>query len=154
MSAYQEASQLKVMLTRIVNDAIDSHPIVKRTLKANKCVIVSLPNQQTHTIQVRLTPFDKTVIELPYAPKVPLSALQPGKCASVWYFFDVNNGIVMQNDMWTAYGQDDLENLASGELNLIESIQILATSMQQLNDKVESQNKTIDTLNTKVQDLT
>lgn len=57
------------MLTRIVNEVIDSHPIVKRTLKAEKCVIVSAPNQQTHTIKVRLTPFDKSVIELRMRPK-------------------------------------------------------------------------------------
>ena len=139
MSAFDEASKLKVMLTRLVNEVIDGHPIVKRTLKAEKCVIVSAPNQQTHTIKVRLTPFDKSVIELPYAPKIPLSELQPNKVASVWYFYSVNNGIVMQNHMWTAYGQDDLENLASGELNLVESVQILAKAMQQLNTQLQDE---------------
>ena len=153
MSTYDEAVALKKQLSALVNDLIEQHPIVKRTLKATKCVIVSAPNQETHTIKVKLTPFDRSVIELPYAPKIPLSELQPNKVASVWYFYTVNNGIVMQNHMWTAYGQDDLENLANGELNLIESIQILAQYIQQINTSVEGIKTDIETLNSQSQDF-
>ena len=154
MSAFDEASQLKTQLTRLINEAITNHPLVKSAIKVTQCVISSAPDTKNFTIKVRLSPFDTTEIELPYSPKIPIDNLQPNMAASVWYYMDVTNGVVMQNDMWTAYGQDDLENLANGELNLVESIQVLAKTIQQLNATVESQSKSIDTLNTQVQNLT
>lgn len=153
MSTYSELAQFKAQLTAAINETIEKHPLVKSAIKVTQCVISSAPDTKNFTIKVRLSPFDTTEIELPYSPKVPISSLQPNMAASVWYYMDVTNGVVMQNDMWTAYGQDDLENLASGELNLVESVQILAKAIQQLNATTESQSKSIDTLNTQVQSL-
>ena len=154
MSAYSELAQFKAQLTAAINEAIEKHPLVKSAIKVTQCVISSAPDTKNFTIKVRLSPFDKTEIELPYSPKIPIGNLQPNMAASVWYYMDITNGTVMQNDTWTAYGQDDLESLANGELNLLEAVQLMAQLIQQLNSTVENQSKSIDTLNTQVQDLT
>lgn len=106
MSTYQEASQLKAQLTRLINEAIENHPTIKSTIKAKKASVANIANPvntTTKTVVVRL-PFDASTITLPYNPQMEsylTSGTVQGKVVSVWYNQSINNGIVMQNGDWS-----------------------------------------------------
>ena len=102
MSAYSEASQLKVQLTRLINEAIENHPTIKSAIKAKKATVESV-DTSTKTVVVRL-PFDTSTITLPYNPRMEsylTSGTGQSKVVSVWYNQSINNGIVMQNGDWS-----------------------------------------------------
>ena len=102
MSAYQEASQLKAQLTRIMNEAIENHPLVKSAIKAQKAIVISV-NTAEKTATVRF-PFDTSLVNLPYNPQMEsylTSGIVKGKVVSVWYYQSIQNGIVMQNGDWS-----------------------------------------------------
>lgn len=102
MSAYNEASQLKTQLTRLINEAIENHPTIKATIKAKKATVESV-NTSAKTVTVRL-PFDTSLITLPYNPQMEsylTGGTVQGKAVSVWYSQSINNGIVMQNGDWS-----------------------------------------------------
>ena len=106
MSAYQEASQFKAQLTRLLNEAIENHPIIKSAIKAKKATVANIKNPvntTAKTVVVRL-PFDTSLITLPYNPQMEsylTSGTVQGKPVSVWYNQSINNGIVMQNGDWS-----------------------------------------------------
>ena len=106
MSMYDEASQLKAQLTRLINEAIENHPTIKSTIKAKKATVANIDNPvntTAKTVVVRL-PFDTSLITLPYNPQMEsylTSGTVQDKVVSVWYNQSINNGIVMQNGDWS-----------------------------------------------------
>ena len=106
MSTYQEASQLKAQLTRLINEALERHPTIKSAIKAKKATVANIANPvntTAKTVVVRL-PFDTSLITLPYNPQMEnylTTGTIQGKTVSVWYNQSINNGIVMQNGDWS-----------------------------------------------------
>ncbi len=102
MSTYSEAAQLKEMLKGIVNEMIENHPLVKSAIKAKKATVDSV-NTTAKTVTVRF-PFDTSLVTLPYNPQMETyltTGTVKGKTVSVWFYQDLNNGIVMQNGSWS-----------------------------------------------------
>lgn len=102
MSRYSEASQLKAMLTDIINQAIENHPLIKSAIKVKKATIASV-NTSTKMVTVRF-PFDTTLVTLPYNPRMEsylTTGTVNGKPVSVWYYQSIQNGIVMQDGSWS-----------------------------------------------------
>lgn len=102
MSRYSEASQLKAMLTDIINQAIENHPLIKSAIKVKKATIDSV-NTSTKMVTVRF-PFDTTLVTLPYNPRMEsylTTGTVNGKPVSVWYYQSIQNGIVMQDGSWS-----------------------------------------------------
>lgn len=106
MSPFDEASQLKAQLTRLINEAIENNPTVKSAIKAKKATVANVENPvntTAKTVVVRL-PFDTSLITLPYNPQMEnylTSGTVQGKAVSIWYNQSINNGIVMQNGDWS-----------------------------------------------------
>lgn len=108
MSAYQEASQLKAMLMKIANEAVENNPSVKNAIKAQKAVVWEAANTTAKTVKIKFLAdiFNNEIEPLvfPYNSKMETflaSATPKQTIVSVWYNQSINNGIVMQNGDWS-----------------------------------------------------
>lgn len=160
MANYGEAEPVLMKLRRIIKQEIEANLSVRRSIKVNQAIVVESrpdrpnPDTEKHTVWVKLSPFDTEAVEMRYAPKIPLSELQPGNSVSYWSYLGTSSGIVMQDSFWMAYGQDDLEALASGDLSLIESVEVLADVTKQLVEVVNSLTENLKTANENISTLT
>lgn len=105
MSTYSQASQLKAQLTSIINEAIENHPLVKSAIKAQKAVVMGVPNTTEHTVKVKFPADifnpDVEALTFPYNPNIPTADLAVNKVVFIFYYQSINNGVVMQNANWT-----------------------------------------------------
>lgn len=105
MATYRDAEALVRRLRPIINSCIESHPLVKSAIKAQKAVVQAAPDTSQHTIAVKFLPdlFNDDVAAsiFPYNPKIPVSDLAKGKTVYVWYYQSLSNGVVMQNATWS-----------------------------------------------------
>lgn len=102
MANYSNAQQLLQKLKPIINQCIENHPSVKAAIKAKKAIVNSV-NITDKTVIVQF-PLDSTLITLPYNPKMETyltTGTVKGKTVSVWYYQSLQNGIVMQDGMWS-----------------------------------------------------
>lgn len=108
MSVYQEASQLKVQLTRLINEAIENHTTIKSAIKAKKAVVWEAANTTAKTVKIKFLAdiFNDEMepLEFPYNSQMEIylaNATPKQTIVSVWYNQSINNGIVMQNGDWS-----------------------------------------------------
>lgn len=106
MSTYSEASQLKSLLHSLIKEEIENNETVKSCIKARKAVVWAEPNTTNKTVRVKFLSdimSDSEPLEFPYNPRIEsyLTSAAVGKSAvSVWFYQNVNNGIVMQDGNW------------------------------------------------------
>lgn len=104
MSTYDEASRFKAQLTRLINEAIENHPLVKMALKGQKAIMWEAPNTTAKTVQVKLLPDvfnpETQPLTLGYNSKVESYLLSATpKQSAVWisYTYSINNAVVDNN---------------------------------------------------------
>lgn len=97
---FSQSKKMKEQLVALVNETIESHPMIKSAIKSKVATVVQAPDTSSYTVQVQF-PFDNTVLTLPYNPKIPVDDLSVGKNVSVWYSHSIQNAIVMNNAQWT-----------------------------------------------------
>ncbi len=108
MATYSEAHQLMRQLKPIIDKLIEQQPNVRSAIKAKKAVVQAAPDTQRHTVAIKFLPdlFNRDIqpMTFPYNPCLSASDLEVGKAVFVFYFQSLSNGVVMQNDTWTAGG--------------------------------------------------
>lgn len=101
MALYDEAKKVKEILIRLVNDCIEDNEIIKSCIKARRAVVTTAANTaQPNKVGIKLIG-DNTEIFLPYNSTFTASQLTVNTLVSVWYSYNINNGIVMKNAKWT-----------------------------------------------------
>lgn len=101
MALYNDAAFAKQQLKKLINDCIKENEIVKSCIKARRAVISTAANTTVaNKVGIKLIG-DSTEIFLPYNSAFQPSELTVNTLVSVWYNYNINNGIVMKNAKWT-----------------------------------------------------
>lgn len=101
MALFPEAQQVQQMLVELIEKCIANNETVKSCIKARRAVVTTAANT-TVANKVGVTLIgDNTEIFLPYNSTFAPSQLTPQTLVSVWYNYNLNNGIVMKNSNWT-----------------------------------------------------
>lgn len=101
MALYDEAKRTKQMLETIIDERIATNETIKACIKAKRAIVTTAANTSVaNKVGVKLTG-DNTELFLPYNSVFSASDLSVGTTVSVWYNYNINNGIVMKNGKWT-----------------------------------------------------
>lgn len=101
MGLYNDAGQVKKILTSLINECIASNETIKSCIKARRAVVTTAANTTVENkVGVKLIG-DNAEIFLPYNSTFQASDLTVDTLVSVWYNYSLNNGIVMKNAKWT-----------------------------------------------------
>lgn len=101
MALYDEAQQTKQILVRLINECIADNEVIKSCIKARRAIVTTAANTTVaNKVGVKFIG-DNTEIFLPYNSTFTANQLTVNTLVSVWYNYNVNNGIVMKNAKWT-----------------------------------------------------
>lgn len=138
MANYNDAQQLLQQLKPIINQYIEKHPAVKSAIKAQKAVVWASPNTNEQTVKVKFLPdvFNQEVepLTFPYNPQMEsflVDAIPKQTVISIWYYQNINNGIVMQDGEWIVAqegGGSGNSPIASNETPLMDGIGAAGTA--------------------------
>lgn len=101
MALYNDAEQVKKILTSLINDCIANSETIKSCIKARRAIVTTAANTAVaNKVGVKLIG-DNAEIFLPYNSTFQASDLTVNTLVSVWYNYSLNNGIVMKNAKWS-----------------------------------------------------
>ena len=101
MGLYDEAKRTKQLLESIIDERISANETIKSCIKAKRAIVTTAANTTVvNKVGIKLTG-DNTELFLPYNSVFTASDLTVGTTVSVWYNYNINNGIVMKNANWT-----------------------------------------------------
>lgn len=101
MALYNDAEQVKKILTTLINECIASNETIKSCIKARRAIVTTAANTTVaNKVGVKLIG-DNTELFLPYNSAFQSSDLTVNTLVSVWYNYSLNNGIVMKNAKWS-----------------------------------------------------
>ncbi len=102
MANYNEAQQLLQQLKPIINQCIESHSLVKKSMKADKAVVWAKPDTTLKTVQVKLLGdlFNPDIqpLTIDYNARMEgflINATPQETTVWVWYNYSLSNGIVL-----------------------------------------------------------
>lgn len=101
MANYNDAQQLLQQLKPIINQCIESHPLVKKAMKADKAVVWAKPNTTEKTVQVKLLGdilSDSKPLTFDYNARMEsflINAIPKQTTVWVWYNYSLSNGVVL-----------------------------------------------------------